>query len=165
MTIFEIKIKTTENKSTTLSYNDKDDDLANIIHKDDTIHTLKQKIAYKMKDEGISANELYIYYEAHDYYDYINAENQMLNSATVNGATVNAETLKLLNDNITDKEGMISHHNNTIEFPTDKMNTKITFYKPLSVHCVDDDGNYDHTFAVNPFNIISLKNTGGIELY
>ena len=58
MTIFEIKIKTTENKSTTLSYNDKDDDLANIIHKDDTIHTLKQKIAYKMKDEGISANEL-----------------------------------------------------------------------------------------------------------
>jgi len=165
MTIFEIKIKTTENKSTTLSYNDKDDDLANIIHKDDTIHTLKQKIAYKMKDEGISANELYIFYEAHDYYDYIKAENQMLNSATVNGATVNAETLKLLNDNITDKEGMVSHHNTTIEFPTDNMNTKITFYKPLSVHCVDDDGNYDHTFAVDPFNIISLKNTGGIELY
>ena len=79
MTIFEIKIKTSVNKSTTLSYTDKGDDLANIIHKDDTIHTLKQKIAYKMKDEGISANELYIFYEARDYYDYIKAENQMLN--------------------------------------------------------------------------------------
>ena len=160
MTIFEIKIKTSINKSTTLSYNEKGDDLANIIHKDDTIHTLKQKIAYKMKDEGVSANELYIFYESHDYYDYIKAENQMLNSAAVND-----ETLKLLNDNITDKEGIIHHRDTTIEFPTDKMITKITYYKPLSVRCIDDDGNYDHTFAVDPFNIMSLKNKGGIELY
>ena len=160
MTIFEIKIKTTDKKSTTVSYNGKDDDLANIIHKDDTINTLKQKIAYKLKDEGISANEIYIFYEAYDYYDYINAENQMINSATIN-----SETLTLLNNNITDTEGFVRHNNNTITFPTDKMNTKITFYKPLSVHCIDDDGNYDHTFAVDPFNLISLKKTGGIELY
>ena len=160
MTVFEIKIKTSEQNSTSMIFNGKGVDLANIIHKDDTIHTLKQKIAYKLKDEGISANELYIYYEAYDYYDFIKAENQMINNTIVD-----SQTLKQLNNNITDDEGLFKYSNNAIIFPTDKINTKLTFYKPLSVHCIDDDGNYDHTFIVDPFNILSLKKTGGIELY
>jgi hypothetical protein len=160
MTVFEIKIKASERNSTNMVFNGKGSDLANIIHKDDTVYTLKQKIAYRLKDEGISANELYIYYEASDYYDYINAENQLIRNSIVD-----ENALKLLNNNITDNDGLFNLSNNTITFRSDKMETKSTFFKPLSVHCIDDDGNYDHLFAVDPFNLTILKKTGGIELY
>ena len=160
MTIFEIKIKTSDTNSTNIVFNGKGDDLANIINKDDTIHTLKQKIAYRLKDEGISANELYIYYEAFDFYDFIKAERQFINNFTVD-----SQSLKMLNNNITDNEALFTYKANAILFPTDKINTKLSFYKPLSVHCIDDDGNYDHIFTVDPFNLITLEKIGGIELY
>jgi hypothetical protein len=161
MTVFEINIKASEKSSNNVIFNGKGDDLANIIHKDDTIYTLKQKIAYRLKDEGVSVNELYIYYETSDYYDFIKAENQMIN----NNNTINSETLKLLNGNITDKQAMFKYNANAITFPTDKINTTLTFYKPLSVHCLDDDGNYDHIFTVDPFKLTTLTKTDGIELY
>jgi hypothetical protein len=160
MTVFEINIKTSEKKSANEIFNGKGDDLANTIHKDDTIHTLKHKIAYRLKDEGVSVNELYIYYETFDYYDFIKAENQIINNNIIN-----SETLKLLNQNITDKKALFEYKTNIITFPTDKINTAMTFHKPLSVHCIDDDGNYDHIFAVDPFNLKKLTKTDGIELY
>jgi hypothetical protein len=160
MTVFEIKIKTTDKNSTSIIFNGKGDDLANIINKDDTIHTLKHKIAYRLKDEGISVNELYIYYEALDYYDFMKAENQIINNTMVD-----SQTLNLLNNNITENKALFTYNNKTIIIPTDKMNTKLSYHKPLSVHCIDDDGNYDHMFVVDPFNLITLKKTSGIELY
>ena len=83
------------------------------IYLDDTLRDLKTKIAYYLLQENIkiSIDEIYIFYTSNDVYNAYDAETQLIEkNYTEDGAIMNRERIKILNNNI---EG---NNDDTIKF-------------------------------------------------